>query len=118
LYEQVFQVLKPAGYYQVEHWSPFHMQLLDSDAWDGTAYRLVHPQCPGVPILWESSDENGTDAALRCWHFIHPLDHLIGGLCDAGFRILHFAEALQGDLSAEPGTPIHLAAYFPPTFTI
>jgi hypothetical protein len=39
-------------------------------------------------------------------------------LCDAGFRILRFAERRQGDLSAEPGTRDHLDAYVPPFFAM
>jgi SAM-dependent methyltransferase len=117
LYQEVFRVLKPGGYYWVEHWNPVQMQLADCSTWDGEAYRIAHPQGPGKAIPWSDWDVNGREVPAVCWHYIHPLGHLIGGLCEAGFVILRFAETSDGDLSAEPGTLAHLAAYLP-TFSI
>jgi hypothetical protein len=42
------------------------------------------------------------------------LDHLVGGLCDIGFRLLRFAEREQSDPQAEPGSESHMASYLPP----
>jgi SAM-dependent methyltransferase len=117
VYEQVFRVLKPRGYYRVEHWSPIHLQLPQYGAWDGAAYRIVHPQVTGRPVQWRLWQDDGTEDPT-CWHYIHPLDHLIGGLCEAGFSIDHFDEQQGGDLGAEPGSSAHLAAFVPPFFTI
>ncbi len=114
LYQEVFKVLKPGGYYYVHHWNPVHVQLADSQAWDGSAYRVARPQVPGKPIsspmAWDEQTGNPT---ADCWHYIHPLKHLIGGLCESGFSIQRFAESEEADLSAEPGTHPHLAAYLP-----
>jgi hypothetical protein len=112
-------VTKPGGYYFVQHWNPVHVQLAANRTWDGTAYRVMRPQTPGKPIRARlAGDENNGAAKVDCWHYIHPLKHLIGGLCDAGFYILRFAESEDSDVSAEPGTHAHLAAYLPSFYTI
>ncbi len=118
LYRQVARVLKPRGYYRVEHANPVTLQLPNMEAWDGKGYRLARPQQPGEPVPWTVPDEGGPASPIECWHYLHPLDHLIGGLGDAGFMLLHFAERAAGDLSAEPQTYGHLAAYVPPFFSL
>ena len=94
------------------------MQLPDLDAWDGNAYRLVRPQPSGQPIPLTVLGDTELESSSVCWHYIHPLHALIGGLGDAGLVLLHFAERAPTDLSAEPGTYSHLAAYVPPFFTM
>jgi SAM-dependent methyltransferase len=119
VYQEVFKVLRLQGYYRVEHWNPVHVQLADNRAWDGHAYRVVRPQLPGIPIpspmAW---DEQTGETSAICWHYIHPLQHLIGGLCEAGFNILRFAESEDVDPAAKPGSHPHLAAYLPSFFFI
>jgi SAM-dependent methyltransferase len=117
VYEQVFRVLKPNGYYRVDHWSPIHLQLPQYGAWDGGAYRIVHPQTTRRPIQWREWKADGSENPT-CWHYIHSLDRLIGDLCEAGFAIERFEERQGGDLSAEPGSSAHLAAFVPPFFAI
>jgi SAM-dependent methyltransferase len=118
LYREVFGVLGAGGQYRVEHWNPAHLQLSESCAWDGEAYRIAQPQTTAGPLPWvPQSGENGK-AEVTCFHYLHPLDHLIGGLCDSGFAILRFAESGEANLSAEPGTYSHLAAYLPSFYTI
>jgi len=118
LYQGVHKVVRPGGYYWVEHWSPFQMQIATLDPWDSQAYRLVEPQRYGEALPWIVSHEHSPTAPSICWHYVHPLNDLIGGLCDAGFKILRFAERQQSDLSAEPGSEAHLAAYLPPFMAI
>jgi SAM-dependent methyltransferase len=119
LYREVFRVLKPGGYYYVHHWNPVHVQLAESGAWDGGAYRVGRPQTPGKPVSAAMAwDETTGQPTRNCWHYIHPLSHLIGGLCDAGFSILHFDESQDADPTAEPGSHRHLAAYLPAFFTL
>jgi SAM-dependent methyltransferase len=117
VYDHVFNVLKPGGYYRVEHWTPLHLQLPQHSPWDGAGYRVVHPQTRSSPVQWREWDSNGRENPT-CWHYIHSLDSLIGGLCEAGFVIERFRERKGHDLAAEPGSPAHLAAYVPPFFTI
>jgi SAM-dependent methyltransferase len=118
LYQEVARVIKAGGYYRVEHANPVTMQLSDRDAWNGTGYCLVRPQQPGEPVPWAVPGEVELESSVTCWHYIHPMDHLVGGLGDAGFVLLHFAERAVGDMTAEPGTYAHLAAYVPPFFTL
>lgn len=118
LYREVAGVLRRGGYYRVEHPNPVTLQLADSEAWDGSGYRLVRPQQPGEPVPWPLPCGDGSGPSVECWYYIHPLEHLIGGLADVGFTMLHFAERSQADLSAEPGTYGHLGAFVPPFFTL
>jgi SAM-dependent methyltransferase len=118
LYRVVRKVVRPGGFYWVEHWSPFQMQLAAIDRWDSQAYRLVEPQRSGKPIPWIVTCELSPKAPNICWHYVHSLNELIGGMCDAGFKILRFAEREQKNLNAEPGSEAHLAAYLPPFLAI
>ena len=120
LYQEVFRVLRPGGYYRVEHWNPVHMQLSQTAPWDGEAYRVARPQQADHPVPWDmwNESEDAPEPAMTCWHYIHSLNTLIGGLCEAGFSIRHFAETRPSDAAAEPGTDEHLAAYLPPFFTL
>ncbi len=109
LYREVRQVLRPGGVYHVEHWSPVQMQVGGDPPWDGEAYRLVHPQ-GGGPIAWTHACATGPAVS---WNYIHPLDALVGGLCDAGFAIVRFGERGHGHADAPPGSQEHLAAFVP-----
>lgn len=113
-YRQVARLLPPGGLYWSEHWNPVEMQLDDTLAWDGTAYRLSRPQGVGpVPAPAGSTHENAV-----CWHYIHRLDDLLGGLCAAGLMIAGFAERPGADRSAPPASRPHLGAYIPGFFTV
>ncbi len=115
LYGEITRVLRPGGHYRVEHANPVSLQLSDPNGWDGNGYRLVRPQGAEQPVAWTLP---GGPNSPPCWHYIHPLDDLIGGLGDAGFVLLHFAERKAADPSAEPGTYGHLASYVPPFLTL
>jgi len=112
LYLQVAQVLRPGGWYDVEHWNPVHVQLRGCGEWVDSSYLVERPQLPGEPVVWHP-DAPG-DHTVVCWHFVHPLDRLIGGLCRAGFVVRQLAERTHGDPQAPPGSHEHLAAYVPP----
>jgi SAM-dependent methyltransferase len=112
LYREVASVVRPAGYYFVEHWNPVHLQL-DEPSWNGRAYQVSLPGKPGQSIPWTSPDGEAI-----CWHYWHSLSALIGGVCDAGFNLLRMSERQYGDLSAEPGSDAHLTAYLPAFFSL
>lgn len=118
LYRQVYRTVRPGGYYWVEHWSPFQMQLPAFNAWDGRAYRVMRPQKTNQPVPWVTGEASTPETQATFWHYVHPLGHLIGGLCDAGFVILKFSEPEIGNLVAKPGTEAHKAAYLPPFLTL
>jgi SAM-dependent methyltransferase len=113
LYTEVFRVLKPGGYYRVEHWNPVNMQL--DLTWTGRGYELVRPS--GSVHVWRGADGNGK-GHTECWHYIHSLTDLLGGLCDAGFRILHFNERTLYEEGAEPGSKAHAYSFAPPFFSL
>lgn len=116
LYREVIATLKPGGIYSVEHWNPVHTQLAPGGAWDGEAYRLLYPQQPKQFVPWHS-DEAPESGAI-CWHYMHPLHDLIGGMCDVGFRIERFAETAEWDVLAGPGSAAHVAQYVSPLFAL
>jgi SAM-dependent methyltransferase len=118
LYREVARVVRPNGYYRVEHWNSVQIQLANEETWREEGYRIVRPQAPGQPVPWRGPGANGSESPAICWHYVHPLHDLIGGLGDAGFEILRFGETYRGDASAEPGSQDHLAAYLPPFFTL
>lgn len=113
-YREVAGLLASGGLYWSEHWNPVEMQLDETLAWDGAAYRLSHPQGTG-PL---PAPAGTTPETAVCWHYIHRLDDLLGGLCDAGFAIVGYAERPGADLAAAPGTRAHLGAYAPGFFAV
>ncbi len=117
LYAEVTRVLRPGGCYRVQHWSPTHIQLGDNVSWTGRGYELVRPSATGVPYVWRRAGENG-EADTECWHYIHSMTDLVGGLCDAGFQILRFTESEQHDEHAEPGSVAHVCSYVRPLFSL
>ena len=115
LYREVGRVLRPDGWYDVEHWNPVHVQLAGYGTWDGAGYVLERPQTLGVPVPWIPS---GDDHGPECWHFVHRLSDLIGAMCAAGFRIERFAERTHGNETSAPGTLEHIASFAPPFFRV
>jgi len=114
-YREIAKVLRPGGYYRVEHWNPLHLQLRPNDPWNGGAYEISRPQNRGVPIPWHGTSSNEP----TCLHFIHSLGDLLGGLCEAGFVIIGFEDSrFSADPRADPGSHEHLASFIPPFFTI
>jgi hypothetical protein len=113
MYRQVASVIDPSGLYFVKHWSPIQLQLALDRPWDGAAYRLDRPAFTNEPLIWRSV-ETWSGERASCVHHAHPLDVLIGGICDAGFQIVGFRQPDAGDVTAEPGSDAHMAAYLPP----
>jgi SAM-dependent methyltransferase len=112
-YQQVAAVAKPGGLYFSEHWNPVQMQLSEDRRWDGGAYRVG--LLPGTgPHPWPP----GELTEATCWHYIHSMGDLLGGLCDAGFVIVRFDERGQAEAGAAPGTQEHLDCYLPGHFGI
>jgi hypothetical protein len=106
LYRALGHLLPEGGSYWVERLG----------AWSSSAYKIVRPQLSGVQHEQIGYSDEG--AAPICWHFIHPLSQLIGGLFNAGFIIEKFVERPVADLNAEPGSHAHVAAYVPPFFAM
>jgi SAM-dependent methyltransferase len=117
LYAEVSHVLRPGGFYRVQHWNPVHIQLADNVTWTGRGYELVRPCVSGVPHVWRRAGENG-GGDTECWHYIHSMTDLVGGLCDAGFQILRFTQFEHYDEQAEPGSDAHVCSYVRPLFSM
>lgn len=49
VYHEVAAVLRPGGVYRVEHWNSLHIQLSQTEMWNGSGYCLAHPQITGQP---------------------------------------------------------------------
>jgi SAM-dependent methyltransferase len=116
LRREVRGILRPTGWYWSEHWNPVHMQLEGLGYWCGCGYRIVRHQHAHGPVVFSSQE--GAELPGTCWHFIHSLEALIGGLGEAGFVIRGFAERLRGDASAPPGSDDHVCAFVPPLFAV
>jgi SAM-dependent methyltransferase len=112
-YGQVAAVTEPGSLYFSEHWNPVQMQLDTGERWDGGAYRVSLRPGTG-PYPWPP----GELTEATCWHYIHSMDDLLGGLCDAGFVIVRFGEQGQAEPVATPGTQEHLDGYLPAHFCI
>lgn len=117
VYEQVGQVLRPGGWYWVAHWNPVCVQMPEIGEWDGSAYRLTVPQSMReVPVPQTEWIVDGKKVPCTTWQYVHTLGELIGALCETGFEILGFHEDSDGDVSAEPRSPQHVAAFIPLSF--
>lgn len=117
LYREVHKVLRADGYYRVEHWNPVHFQLADPP-WDGGAYRVDRPQTYKEPLPWLGLQKENTGGIPSCHHYIHPLQDLIGSMCDENFQIIRFAETGETNPNAAPCTFPHLSAFLPTFFLL
>jgi SAM-dependent methyltransferase len=117
MYREVAKVVRPGGLYVSEHWLSGQAQLAE-ESWDGTAYRIDKPLVREVPIPWESEDSPVGEGTVTCWHFLHTLDELLGGVCDAGFVIEGVRQSEEGDLDAEPGSDEHISAFVQPFISV
>jgi SAM-dependent methyltransferase len=107
-YEQVAALTTPGALFYSEHWNPVQMQLAVDERWDGDSYRVgLRPETGPYPWPPGALDD------ATCWHYIHSLDELIGGICDAGFAVLRYGEWGQGEPDAAPDTQEHLDTYLP-----
>jgi SAM-dependent methyltransferase len=114
-YKAVASVLGSGGLYWSQHWNPTQIQVSPAYAWDGSAYRLDRPITdPAARVLGGPGQASGP----LCWHYVHSLGDLVGGMCDAGFAIEKFVGSGQADSSAEPASPAHLGAYLTPFYTV
>jgi len=112
-YQQVAAVTRRGGWYFSEHWNPVQMQLDEGRRWDGSAYRVSLRPGTG-PHPWPP----GELGEATCWHYIHSIGDLLGGLCEAGFAIVRFDERGQDEPGAVPGSQEHLDGYLPGHFGI
>jgi SAM-dependent methyltransferase len=109
MYGEVHRILKPGGIYIVQHKQPFSLQC---GAFPEMSKYYVetkgHHKGPLPPVQGSEHREQG---ALE---FLHPLEALLGGLCQKGFVIEDVREPWHGREDAAPGTFAHRSHHIPP----
>jgi ubiquinone/menaquinone biosynthesis C-methylase UbiE len=97
VFAEVYRVLRPGGVYRTEFNNPA-TQFLDTDDWDGGAYRMSVPYA-----IRRQEDEDRAD-------FRHFLGNIFNGLVGAGLSVVEVQEAPSHFLpvgDAEPGSWKH-----------
>ncbi len=127
MYREVARVMRPGGVYLSQHKQPGSLQAdfgaerlnAEHDSADrASPYRVVTPAVDGLRL---PAPEGGCAEWVResgTAEYLHPLDTLIGGLCDAGFIIAALREPPRADVLAPPGSFEHRARYLPPYLKI
>lgn len=100
VYKEVYRVLRPGGYYAVDHCNPATYPICfdgPDNGWDGTAYRISEPYSGG-PILRDSlGHENMKDGKPTGEHR-HLLRDIFNGLIENGFTIRNVWDQTWQDL--------------------
>ena len=114
VYAQVARVIVPEGIYISQHKQPGSLQAAPAPT--GRGYELT------IPYYWQGPLPEA-EPGLRhrepdTLEFLHRLEDLLGGLCQAGFVIEDVVEPLHADSRAEPGTFKHRSQYVAPYLRI
>jgi SAM-dependent methyltransferase len=119
VFQQVARVLRPGGVYWFNCANPFIAGLTAAE-WDGHGYLLRRPYVQGAAVDYADEDwvfrgEWPAEAISGPREYRHTLSTLVNGLVESGFVVTRLMEeGFTPDMSAEPGTPDHLAAIAPP----
>ncbi len=119
VFREVARVVSPGGLYSVMCANPSVLGATPRD-WDGRGYALSHPYAEGAVVL--GADEEWVyegdprEAAPPPREYRHGFSTLVGGLADAGFRILRASEdeSMYPDPDAAPGTWEHFISVVRP----
>ncbi|HWS86579.1 MAG TPA: class I SAM-dependent methyltransferase [Pyrinomonadaceae bacterium] len=122
VFREVARVTHTGGLYRVMCANPFVMGATPRD-WDGRGYTLSTPYEVGAVVLgadeeWVYEDDP-REPAPPAREYRHGLGALVGGLADAGFRLLRASEdeSLHPDPEAAPGTWDHFLTIVRPWLT-
>ena len=113
LFSEVSRLLKPGGLYIVQHKQPISLQasaLPDQGKYYIEQPWTYHQELP--PVVGCEHREEGT------LEYIHTLESLIGGMCEAGLVVEDLKEPRHGDMAAAVGTFRHRSAFIPPYIAI
>ncbi len=108
IYREVARVLRSGGLYVVQHKQP---AMLQADAIWGHGYRVNQAQIEGQAL---ADDGSGPHRESGTSEYLHTLEALVGGLCEAGFVIESLREPPLADALAPEGHPAHRALFLPP----
>lgn len=116
VYRQIARVLRPGGIYVSQHKQPVSLQASPGPVGGRNLFLIAEP--------W---DRKGALPAVGegCWHreqgaaeFLHPLEDLLGGLCQAGFVIENVLEPRHSKPDAAVGTFAYRCRFVPPYIAI
>jgi ubiquinone/menaquinone biosynthesis C-methylase UbiE len=113
VFDEVARVSKPGATYISHHKQPASMQA-SADPVNGH-YQLIERYSfkgPLPPVTGKMHREDGT------LEFLHTLQDLLGGLCQAGFYIDDFREADHAEPDAAPGSFGHRSSFVPAFMSI
>ena len=114
VYREIARVTAPEGLYISQHKQPGSLQA--EAVFNGRGYLVSERSDRKEALSPVPADlgyrEQGT------LEFIHPLEALLGGLCQSGFVIEDFLEPRHARPNAPPGSFEHRSAYLPPFLTI
>src|SRR5688500_3413392 len=123
VFREAARVSRPGALYRVMCANPFVMGATPRD-WDGRGYTLSHPYAEGAVVLGEDEEWVYEEGAAHApapppREHRHTLGSLVGGLSDAGFRLLRASEdeSLHPDPDAAPGTWDHFLTVVRPWLT-
>jgi SAM-dependent methyltransferase len=122
VFREVARVARAGALYRVMCANPFVMGATPRD-WDGRGYTLSSPYAGGAVVQGEDEGwvyEGGApDPAPPPREYRHGFAALVGGMAEAGFRILRASEdeSLDPDPDATPGTWDHFVTVVRPWLT-
>lgn len=108
VYKEVCRILKPQGYYKIEHCNPA-TSIVEETSWDGEGYRILQP--------YKKGRIDDPDAA----EFRHTLEDIFNDLIETSFAIIGIYEDPRHHLphtDAKPGTLDHMFNWVQQYFTI
>jgi SAM-dependent methyltransferase len=119
---EIARVTRPGGLYISQHKSPVSLQASQRPAVagfssaSGVAYCLQEPYYRTGPL--PPAEERSALREHGTLEFLHRLEEIVGGICQAGFVVENLAEPFHADLSASFGSFAHRAAYVAPYLRI
>ena len=119
VYRQVARLLRDGGIYLSQDKQPVSLQA--SSTSNKSGIQVLQPAFAG-PVqrsrMFQSDGDQAMHLERGTIEFIHPLEHLLGGLCQSGFVIEDVQEPPRADAWAPTGTPAHRACFAPPYLKI
>jgi SAM-dependent methyltransferase len=119
VFREVARVTRPGARYRLMCANPFVIGATPRN-WDGRGYALTRRYEEGAVILnadekWVHEGEPSV-VALPSREYRHGLGTILGGLAEAGFRVLRATEdvSTHPDPEAEPGTWAHFVSVVRP----
>jgi SAM-dependent methyltransferase len=114
IYREVARVITPGGTYVSQHKQPISLQAATKPLASG-GYAICEPYYREghlPPVTGSEHREVGTI------EYLHTLESLLGGLCQAGFLIEDLKEPRHASINSEPGSFQARSCFVPPYIAI